>query len=197
MRHEDVERRKIPRAAGGAIGRALRVAVRRLQASGLRQPALELGAPGGTLQPLGKNVLVREARGEREEKKTLFEAIRERLEPGAAEVPGLPRLTGGAVGYLGYDAVRLFPRVECAGEASAVVGWRVAIGLLAILPLAAAIVMRRGLPEPELAPRRGGWTRHLTNVRLLGVPVGSAALFFLFVGSLQFIPQRPREPPGR
>jgi anthranilate synthase component 1 len=33
------------------------------------------------------------------------------LEPKAVEVPGLPRLTGGAVGYLSYDAVRLFERI--------------------------------------------------------------------------------------
>ena len=33
------------------------------------------------------------------------------LGPPAAEVPGLPRFTGGAVGYLTYDAVRLFERI--------------------------------------------------------------------------------------
>jgi anthranilate synthase component I len=38
-------------------------------------------------------------------------ALRARLGPPAAEVPGLPRFTGGAVGYLAYDAVRLFERV--------------------------------------------------------------------------------------
>jgi anthranilate synthase component I len=38
-------------------------------------------------------------------------ALRSRLGPPAAEVPGLPRFTGGAVGYLAYDAVRLFERV--------------------------------------------------------------------------------------
>jgi anthranilate synthase component 1 len=37
--------------------------------------------------------------------------LRSRLGPRAAEVPGLPRFTGGAVGYLAYDAVRLFERV--------------------------------------------------------------------------------------
>jgi anthranilate synthase component 1 len=38
-------------------------------------------------------------------------ALRSRLGPPAAEVPGLPRFTGGAVGYLAYDAVRLFERI--------------------------------------------------------------------------------------
>jgi anthranilate synthase component I len=41
----------------------------------------------------------------------LLGALRSRLGAPAAEVPGLPRLTGGAVGYLSYDAVRLFERV--------------------------------------------------------------------------------------
>jgi anthranilate synthase component I len=43
--------------------------------------------------------------------KDLLSALRSRLGPPAAEVPGLPRFTGGAVGYLAYDAVRLFERV--------------------------------------------------------------------------------------
>ena len=55
--------------------------------------------------------------------------------------------------------------------------------------------MRRGLPEPDLPPRGGGWKRHLTNLRLLGVSVGGAALFFTFVGSFTFITYRLEEPP--
>lgn len=108
----------------------------------------------------------------------------------------VPRIGARAMGYYVSALVAggLVGRLGVA-LASAVVGWRVAIGLLAILPLAAAIVMRRGLPEPELAPRRGGWKRHLTNVRLLGVSVGSAALFFTFVGSFTFITYRLEEPP--
>jgi anthranilate synthase component 1 len=38
----------------------------------------------------------------------LLPALRAHLGPPAVEVPGLPRFTGGAVGYLSYDAVRLF-----------------------------------------------------------------------------------------
>ena len=41
----------------------------------------------------------------------LREALRAHLGRPAAIVPGLPRFTGGAVGYLTYDAVRLFERV--------------------------------------------------------------------------------------
>jgi anthranilate synthase component I len=41
----------------------------------------------------------------------LLAAVRSRLGRPAVEVAGLPRFTGGAVGYLGYDAVRLFERI--------------------------------------------------------------------------------------
>ena len=41
----------------------------------------------------------------------LLGSLRARMGAPAAEVPGLPRLTGGAVGYLSYDAVRLFERI--------------------------------------------------------------------------------------
>jgi anthranilate synthase component 1 len=49
-----------------------------------------------------------EARGPGDD---LLGALRARMGAPAAEVPGLPRLTGGAVGYLSYDAVRLFERI--------------------------------------------------------------------------------------
>ena len=41
----------------------------------------------------------------------LLEALRARLGSPPAEVPGLPRFTGGAVGYLTWDAARLFERL--------------------------------------------------------------------------------------
>jgi anthranilate synthase component 1 len=43
--------------------------------------------------------------------KDLLDALRARLGPQAAEIPGLPRFTGGAVGYLSYDAIRLFEAI--------------------------------------------------------------------------------------
>jgi anthranilate synthase component 1 len=67
--------------------------------------------PEATVEARGKGVLVRDRQGVREESRALFDAIRQHLGPAAAEVPGLPRFTGGAVGYLGYDAVRLFERI--------------------------------------------------------------------------------------
>lgn len=41
----------------------------------------------------------------------LVSAVRARVGTSAAEVPDLPRFTGGAVGYLAWDAVRLFERI--------------------------------------------------------------------------------------
>jgi anthranilate synthase component 1 len=67
--------------------------------------------PEATIVAHGQGVLVKDAAGTREEAKSLFTTIRERLATKAAEVAGLPRFTGGAVGYMGYDAVRLFERI--------------------------------------------------------------------------------------
>ncbi len=92
-------------------------------------------------------------------------------------------VAGGLVGRLGVALM------------SAVVGWRVAIGVLALFPLVAALAMRRGLPEPELPPRGGGIARHLTNRRLLGVSVAGAAQFFTYVGTFTYITYRLVEPP--
>jgi anthranilate synthase component 1 len=41
----------------------------------------------------------------------LLEAVRARVGASASDVPDLPRFTGGAVGYLTYDAVRLFEKI--------------------------------------------------------------------------------------
>jgi anthranilate synthase component 1 len=67
--------------------------------------------PHATLEARGGRIVLRDAEGARDVNGDLREALRARLGPPAAEVPGLPRLTGGAVGYLAYDAVRLFERI--------------------------------------------------------------------------------------
>ena len=67
--------------------------------------------PVATLELRGDGLVVRDAEGARPEPRGLLPALRARLGPLAAEVPGLPRFTGGAVGYLTYDAVRLFERI--------------------------------------------------------------------------------------
>jgi anthranilate synthase component 1 len=67
--------------------------------------------PVDTLEARGGTVVSR--RGGRTEPVDggLLQAVRARLGPPAVELPGLPRFTGGAVGYLAYDAVRLFERI--------------------------------------------------------------------------------------
>jgi anthranilate synthase component 1 len=49
--------------------------------------------------------------GRRRLEQPLLAAVRERVGASTADIPGLPRFTGGCVGYLAYDAVRLFERV--------------------------------------------------------------------------------------
>jgi anthranilate synthase component 1 len=67
--------------------------------------------PGATLVVRDERVLVRDADGERELDEGLLDALRARLHSQPTEIPGLPRFTGGAVGYLHYDAARLFERL--------------------------------------------------------------------------------------
>jgi len=67
--------------------------------------------PVATLEVRGGKTYVRDEQGEREEKGGLAAALRSRLASTPAEIPGLPRFTGGAVGYLTYDAARLFERL--------------------------------------------------------------------------------------
>jgi anthranilate synthase component I len=67
--------------------------------------------PVSTLEARGPRVVLREGGGVRNEEGGLLAALRRHLGPHAAEVPGLPRFTGGAVGWLSWDAVRLFERI--------------------------------------------------------------------------------------
>ncbi len=64
--------------------------------------------PVCTVEAHGARVVERRGRETRTLDGPLLPALRAQLGPPAVEVPGLPRFTGGAVGYLSYDAVRLF-----------------------------------------------------------------------------------------
>jgi anthranilate synthase component 1 len=66
--------------------------------------------PVGTIEVRNGTVYERDAEGARILQQDLLSAVRARMQNGA-EVPGLPRFTGGAVGYLTYDAIRLFERI--------------------------------------------------------------------------------------
>lgn len=67
--------------------------------------------PVATIEAHATGVRVRGAEGTRRVAGDLLATLREALGRTAAEVPGLPRFTGGAVGYLAYDAARLFERL--------------------------------------------------------------------------------------
>ena len=67
--------------------------------------------PVATIEAHVGGVRVRGAEGTRRVSGDLLATLREALGRPAAEVPGLPRFTGGAVGYLSYDAARLFERL--------------------------------------------------------------------------------------
>ena len=78
--------------------------------------------------------------------------------------------------------------------ATSLVGWRVAIGVLVLLPLAGAIRMG-GLIETESPARSGRPLRQLVDLPLLAVTAMGSALFFAFVGTFTFVVYRLQEPP--
>jgi YNFM family putative membrane transporter len=96
----------------------------------------------------------------------------------------VPRIGGRAMGnyVTALIAGGLIGRVGVA-LLSDVVGWRWAIGLLAVLPLTAAIVMRRSLVEVPPTPASGGrWSsvrRQLRNRRLLQTTAAGSAFLHL------------------
>jgi len=67
--------------------------------------------PMARLEVRDGKIVLQDASGSHEQASGLMGALRERLGPPPAEIPGLPRFTGGAVGYLTWDAARLFERL--------------------------------------------------------------------------------------
>jgi YNFM family putative membrane transporter len=99
-----------------------------------------------------------------------------------------PRLGGRAMGVYVSALVAggLVGRVGVA-LATAVVGWRWAIGGLAVLPLAGAAIMQRSLPHVAAPARSGrGVAAQLRNTSLLRIALAAAAMFFTFVGSFSY-----------
>jgi MFS transporter, YNFM family, putative membrane transport protein len=94
---------------------------------------------------------------------------------------------GGVVGRVGVGLV------------TAAVGWRLALGLLVILPAAGALVMRRTLPEappPSRSARAASAVlRQLRNPRVLRPGLAASALFFTFVSVFSYATFRLEEPP--
>jgi YNFM family putative membrane transporter len=76
------------------------------------------------------------------------------------------------------------------------VGWRWAVSLLAVLPAAAFVVMRRWLPHVG-APARthGALGGQLRNLQLLRITAAGGALFFMFIGVFSYVTFRLEAPP--
>ena len=111
-----------------------------------------------------------------------------------------PGIGGRAMGYYVSSLVAggLVGRIGVALLADAV-GWRWAIGLLAALPLAAAVVMQRSLVDIPGSTARGetfrGIRRQLRNASLLRATVTGTAFFFTFVGCFSYVVYRLERPP--
>jgi MFS transporter, YNFM family, putative membrane transport protein len=95
----------------------------------------------------------------------------------------LALVAGGLIGRVGVALL------------AAASNWRVALGALAVLPAAATLVMRRGLPETEPPVRGAGLAAQLRNVLLLRIAVAAGALFFTFVGTFSYAVYRLERAP--
>jgi MFS transporter, YNFM family, putative membrane transport protein len=112
----------------------------------------------------------------------------------------VPAIGGRAMGYYVSSLVAggLIGRVGVALLADAV-GWRWAIGALAVLPLLAAVIMQRSLVDIPGSTARGetfrGIRRQLRNPSLLRATVTGTAFFFTFVGCFSYVVYRLERPP--
>jgi YNFM family putative membrane transporter len=110
-----------------------------------------------------------------------------------------PAMGGRAMGY--YTAALVGGGVVGrvgVGLVTEVAGWRPAFALVALLPLAGLLAMRR-LPDAPAPQRSAGAARRvagqLSNRRVLGPALAAAALFFTFVGVFSFATFRLQAPP--
>jgi MFS transporter, YNFM family, putative membrane transport protein len=111
-----------------------------------------------------------------------------------------PGLGGRAMGYYVTALVAggIVGRVGV-GLITAAAGWRWALGSIALLPLAGALVMRRTLPDAPAPvrserPRAAAWTQ-VRNVRVLVPALAASALFFNFVSVFSYATFRLTESP--
>ena len=111
-----------------------------------------------------------------------------------------PRLGGRAMGYYVVALVvgGLIGRVGVALLAGPF-GWRVGLGVLAVLPALGAGTMLRSLPDVTAlrgaGVTRGARMRQLASRRLLQASAGGAALLFSFIGLFSYIAYRLEAPP--
>src|SRR5438477_2754506 len=111
-----------------------------------------------------------------------------------------PRIGGRAMGryVTALVAGGLIGRIAPALVATRL-DWRWGIGMLALLPLAAALVMRRTLVDLPPRPIEGGrWSgvgRQLRNRQLLQATAAGSAFYFTFVGTFSYVVFRLERPP--
>ena len=129
--------------------------------------------------------------------------------PGLITV-GVPYVTEAFAPSLGSRAMGYYISALVAGGLVGRVGvalltawldWRVALGLLALLPLASTLLMRRRLPpEPDglrrTTPLSLRQALHvLRTPRLVAATIAGSALFFSFLGAFSYIDFRLERPP--
>jgi YNFM family putative membrane transporter len=111
-----------------------------------------------------------------------------------------PAMGGRAMGYYTVALVAggLLGRVGV-GLVTAAAGWRLALALVALLPLAGVLVMRRRLPEAPVprrsASHRRAVARQLRSPRVLAPAIAGSSLFFTLVGVFSFVTFRLERPP--
>jgi MFS transporter, YNFM family, putative membrane transport protein len=113
-----------------------------------------------------------------------------------------PQLGARAMGYYVAALVAggLIGRVGVA-LLTAALSWRAALGLLALLPLTSALLMRRGLPPESPDALRttalslGDARRVLRSRALIAASITGSALFFAFLGAFSYIDYRLERPP--
>ncbi len=129
--------------------------------------------------------------------------------PGLVTV-GVPYVTEAYTPSLGPRAMGYYIAALVAGGLVGRVGvalltaatdWRLALGLLTLLPLASTLLMRRRLPDEPSAGRRTtplsirGAARVLHNPVLIAATLAGSALFFAFMGAFSYIDFRLERPP--
>jgi YNFM family putative membrane transporter len=135
-----------------------------------------------------------------------FRAVQGLCMPGLLTV-GVPYVMEAFVPHFGGRAMGTYVAALVAGGligrvgvalVAAEVGWRWAIGGVAVLPLAGTLVMRASLPDVPAPMRTGGWRglrRLVRNGRLLRAAAAGSGLFFTFVGTFSYVVYRLESPP--
>jgi YNFM family putative membrane transporter len=111
-----------------------------------------------------------------------------------------PQIGNRAMGYYVASLVAggLLGRVGVA-LLTAAFGWRIGVGSMAALPLAATLTMARSLPDVTVAESARisvrALTEHLRNRPLLLTTLAGSGMFFAFVGVFSYVEFRLEAPP--